>query len=78
MRALDITAPESVAVNSPNMFQMFGWTIDMPDTEPLLPKLEEAEDITDTICSQAFAVLDEGEQEVFANTINAIAAKLGV
>ncbi|MEX2393406.1 MAG: hypothetical protein WD826_02890, partial [Actinomycetota bacterium] len=78
VRALGLTAPEAVSVNTPNMFQLFGWTGDMPDAEVLRPKLEEAEEITDTICSQAFAVLDEGEQETFAKTIDAIATKLGV
>jgi hypothetical protein len=76
VRAVGLTAPEAVGVNSPGMFQLFGWSGDLPDAEALRGRIDQAEDITDEICSSAFAVLDEGEKETFAATIDAIEAKL--
>jgi hypothetical protein len=77
-RALGLTAPESVATNSPGMYQIMGWQDEMPETESLRDRLAQAEDITDSIVGQAFGVLSESEREAFAAAVDACAKAAGV
>jgi hypothetical protein len=69
---------QAVAVNSPHMYQLFGWTDEMPDAEPLKPKAAEAEDITDELVAPAFAGLSDAERDKFATVLGSITTKLGV
>ena len=77
IRAVGLSAPEAVGVNSPAMYQIFGYQGDPADPEPLRERIDRAEDITDEICAPAFSVLDEGERETFQAALEAMAAKLG-
>lgn len=69
---------QAVAVNSPHMYQLFGWTDEMPDAEPFKAKAAEAEDLTDELIAPAFAGLSDAEREMFARVFGAISTKLGV
>lgn len=69
---------QAVATNSPHMYQLFGWTDEMPDAEPHKAKAADAEDITDDLVAPAFAPLTEEERDTFARVLGAIATKLGV
>jgi helix-turn-helix protein len=68
----------AVATNSPQMYQLFGWTDEMPDAEPHRATAEEAEKITDDLVTPAFSALDEAERDTFAKILGAVATKLGV
>jgi hypothetical protein len=67
----------AVATNTPYMLQIFGWGEEVPDTAQHADAIAKAEERTDELVKPAFAVLDEGEQELFARVIGAIGAKLG-
>lgn len=69
---------QAVAVNSPHMYQLFGWTDEMPDAEPVKAKAAEAEDITDDLVASGFAGLSDAERATFARVFGAITTKLGV
>ena len=78
IKQVGVAPDEAVATNTPNMFQLFGWTHEMPDAEPFMASCEEAERITDDLVASAFAVLSDDECETFAKVLGAIAAKLGI
>lgn len=78
IKQVGLTPDEAVATNTPNMFQLFGWTHEMPDAEPFKASCEEAERITDDLVAPAFAVLSDEERETFAKVLGAVAAKLGI
>lgn len=77
IRCVGLTAQEAVGVNSPGMYQIFGYQGDPADPEQFRERIDRAEDITDEICAPAFSVLDEGERETFMSVLDAAAAKLG-
>jgi hypothetical protein len=77
-RALGLSAPEAVGVNSPGMFQLFGWQGDMPDPAGLRDRMAQAEDLTDEIVGQAFGVLSESDRETFAKVVEDCAKAAGV
>jgi hypothetical protein len=68
----------AVAANSPHMYQLFGWTDEMPDAAEVKAKTDEAEAITDDLVAPAFSALDEAERYRFASILAAVATKLGV
>lgn len=78
IKQVGLSPIEAVAVNTPMMLQIFGWTEEPPATEPLVDQAAKAEEITDTLVSPAFAALDDAERDTFARVIDAISAKLGV
>jgi hypothetical protein len=78
VRQVGLDPREAVAVNSPHMYQLFGWIDEMPDAEPLKDRVAQAEDLTDETVAPAFAALDEGEREIFRSVVDAVCAKLGV
>ncbi len=78
VKQVGIAPADAVATNSPNMFQLFGWTHEMPHTEPFKASCAQAERITDELVSPAFAVLSDAERETFAKVLGAVAAKLGI
>ena len=69
---------QAVATNSPHMYQLFGWTDEMPDAEPFKAKAAEAEDITDELVAPAFKGLSDAERDTFARVLASIATKFGV
>ncbi len=62
---------QAMAVRSPGMIPMFGWTQEAPDPEPLRARWEAAEAATDLAVSPAFAVLEPVER---AELVELIAA----
>ena len=78
VKQVGVAPADAVATNSPGMFQIFGWTHEMPDTEPFKASCAEAERITDDFVAPAFAVLSDDERETFAKVLGAVAAKLGI
>jgi len=78
IKKVGVAPVEAVATNSPHMFQIFGWTCDMPATEGLREKCDEAEDITDATVAPAFEALDESERETFARVLGEITSIAGV
>jgi hypothetical protein len=78
VKQVGIAPADAVTVNSPGMFQLFGWTHEMPDAEPFKASCEEAERITDDLVAPAFSSLSDDERETFGNVLGAIATKLGV
>ena len=78
MKQVGVAPADAVATNSPGMFELFGWTHEMPDTEPFKAGCEEAERITDDLVAPAFAGLSDDERTTFANVLGAIANKLGI
>ena len=77
-KQVGLAPADAVAANSPNMFSLFGWTHDMPDTAAFAEACAEAERITDELVAPAFAVLSDDERETFAKVLGAVAAKLGI
>ena len=62
VRSAGISAPEAMAVRSPQMAGLFGWN-ELPDvTDDLRSRWEAAEAETNRSLAPAYAVLDEGER----------------
>jgi hypothetical protein len=78
IKQVGVAPGDAVAANTPNMFSLFGWTHELPDTGPLQAPCAEAERITDELVAPAFAVLSDSERERFAEVLEAVAAKLGI
>jgi hypothetical protein len=72
VRRVGIPIREALATNAPHMYQIFGWTDEMPAPDP--ERAGQAEDITDELVAPAFEGLDESEREIFADVIDAAAA----
>ena len=62
----------ALATNSPQMYQLFGWTDEMPQAQP--DEAARAEALTDELVAPAFATLDESERELFARVVEAVSA----
>ncbi len=78
VKEVGVEAKNAVAGNSPYMYQLFGYTDEMPDAEPFKAKLEQAETITDESLAPAFSVLSDAERDRFGSILAAIATKAGV
>jgi hypothetical protein len=78
IKQVGLSPLEAVAVNTPAMLQIFGWTDPPTDTDALKDRAKKAEQITDELCAPAFAGLSDEERDTFARVINEIVAKLGV
>lgn len=78
LRAVGLKSSVAHYVKRPDMWKMFGYTDEdaPPVDDSVHTKLEEAENITDFIVAPAFAVLDEAEQQVLIDGLEAAKAAL--
>lgn len=65
--AAGLSAPEAMAVRSPYMAGLFGWTEPLPEvTDDLRQRWEAAEAATNRALAPAYATLDDGAREELA------------
>jgi hypothetical protein len=69
-----LTAPEAIAVRSPQVAALFGWDADLPDVGPLEERWSLAEARTDRMMGRHFAILDEAEQSEVVELVRSIDA----
>jgi hypothetical protein len=67
VKRLGIDRQVALATNSPQMYQLFGWT----DTPPAQARegCDRAEELTDELVAPAYAVLGDDERELFARVV---------
>jgi len=78
LRAVGLKSSVAHYMKRPDMWKMFGYTDeDAPEVDDSVHrKLEEAERITDFIVEPAFAVLDDNEQQVLIDGLEAVKTAL--
>ncbi len=69
-----LTPVEAVAVRSPAMAALFGWT-ELPQIDTLEPRWAKAEAATDVAMGEVLSVLSEDEGEAFATACAAVLAQ---
>jgi hypothetical protein len=77
IKQVGLAPTEAVAANSPHMYELFGWTDEMPNGERFKAQTEEAERITEELVAPAYEALDESERDRFGSILTAIAAAAG-
>jgi len=70
--AAGLAPVEAVAVKSPMIAGLFGWTDPLPDAGPVRGRWEAAEQATDRSMGRALAVLDPGERAEFVELVQAV------
>ncbi len=72
VRDTGLTPLEAMAVKSPHMLGIFGWTGDVPEvTDDMKAKWDQAEAATNAGLAPAYATLDEGERAELASLCEA-------
>ncbi|HEX5095262.1 MAG TPA: hypothetical protein VFX21_04585 [Acidimicrobiia bacterium] len=65
-----LTPLEAIAVRSPRMASVFGWTEALPDTAPLLDRWQLAESRTDRMIGRHYRALTESAREEFVTLLS--------
>ena len=72
--AAGLSPLQALAVKTPYMAAIFGWTDPLPDAEPLRAAWQLAEDGTDRAVGRAFAAIEAAERAEFVELVQAAQA----